>query len=107
MNAAASHFVMGCTGTPVKVCRAMGLVVGITNVPVGDGCMVKEIAPWVDIAFNVSTADVYSELSVAAGWGVAPVKKLHAQITTKTNARKIGLLKFEILIRTSINYTAL
>ena len=59
MNAAASHFALGCKGgTTVKVWRAIGLEVGMANVPVGDGGMVKDMAPCVDRALNVSAADV-------------------------------------------------
>jgi len=58
-NAAASHLVLGCKGgTAVKVWRAIGLEVGMVNVPVGDGGMVKDTVPWVDRALNVSAADV-------------------------------------------------
>jgi len=58
-NAAASHLVLGWRGgTTVKVWRAIGLEVGMANVPVGDGGMVKDMAPWVDKALNVSAADV-------------------------------------------------
>jgi len=80
----------------------MGLEVGIANVPVGDGCGVKDTAPWVDIALSVSAAEVYSALSVAAGWGVDATNELHARITLSPNARKIIFLKFEIRIIVSV-----
>jgi len=80
----------------------MGLVVGIVNVPVGDGCEVRAMAPWVDIALKVSAADVYSASRVAAGWGAADAKGLHARTTPKTSARNIGFLKFEISIIVSV-----
>jgi hypothetical protein len=94
---------LGCSGgTTVKVWKAIGLEVGIDKVPVGDGCWVRDTTPCVDIALKVWAADVYSASSVAAGCGVAPIKVLHAKITTKANARNTGFLKIEILTSASI-----
>ena len=79
-NAAASHFVMVCSGgTVVNVAKAVGLFVGMDSVGVrvGEGCAA---APCVDMTFKVSAAAVYKELSVASGWGASGVNRLQASV---------------------------
>ena len=81
-KAAASHFVIDCGGTAVKVGKEVGLIANKDKVGVIVYSGTASPA-CVDITLKVSAAAVYSEFKVAAGWGVATVKGPQASIIPK------------------------
>jgi hypothetical protein len=103
IKAAASQRVTGGSGgTGVLLRNTIGVAEDRDNVAVPNGKGVFVNDPWVDMAFNVCAADVYSALSVAAGWGVAAAKGAQARMLASARKGISAFLKYLLNIQFSI-----